>query len=162
MSRDWTSDFFLQGCALHFKEASKGERWNVSGIGTNVRFHDGTSQQHDHGNSSTSPGKWISSQKWHPQEQVYQPWSLNSKEAHEIIGSFNYNSDSELNSNNIEACTALHERWQQNQKMWFSNSLVDAEHRLMMTEESYKKIKSQNSLPKAQNPDPSYSHRLLR
>ncbi|TRY68412.1 hypothetical protein TCAL_04100 [Tigriopus californicus] len=72
------------------------------------------------------------------------------------------NSDSELNSNNIEACTALHERWQQNQKTWFSNSLVDAEHRLMMTEESYKKIKGQNSLPKAQNSDSSYSHRLLR
>ena len=64
-------------------------------------------------------------------------------------------------NSNIDACTALHERWQQHQRQWFSGSLADSEHRLMLAEEGWKK---RAGLTKTGNQevDLNYTHRHIR
>ena len=42
----------------------------------------------------------------------------------------------------MEACTALHERWQYHQRQWFNGSLADSEHKLIVTEEARRKSKA--------------------
>ena len=42
----------------------------------------------------------------------------------------------------VEACTALHERWQHHQRHWFNGSLADSEHKLIITEEARRKSKA--------------------
>ena len=42
----------------------------------------------------------------------------------------------------VEACTALHERWQHHQRQWFNGSLADSEHKLIVTEEARRKSKA--------------------
>ncbi|XP_071523053.1 uncharacterized protein [Panulirus ornatus] len=41
----------------------------------------------------------------------------------------------------IEYVNGLHERWQGAQKTWFGSSLVDMEHRMLLVEESWKKLR---------------------
>ncbi|XP_063871947.1 uncharacterized protein LOC135106605 [Scylla paramamosain] len=41
----------------------------------------------------------------------------------------------------IEYVNGLHERWQVAQKTWFGSSLVDMEHRLLLVEEAWKKLR---------------------
>ncbi|KAK4304414.1 hypothetical protein Pmani_023640 [Petrolisthes manimaculis] len=41
----------------------------------------------------------------------------------------------------IEYVNGLHERWQSAQKSWFGSSLVDMEHRLLLVEEAWKKLR---------------------
>ncbi|XP_045611246.1 uncharacterized protein [Procambarus clarkii] len=41
----------------------------------------------------------------------------------------------------IEYVNGLHERWQGAQKTWFGSSLVDMEHRMLLVEEAWKKLR---------------------
>jgi len=59
----------------------------------------------------------------------------------------------------IEMCDKLHEKWQQHQKQFFSSSLADMEHRIMLAEDSMKKNKQTSSV---NDVEPSYAHRSLR
>jgi hypothetical protein len=59
----------------------------------------------------------------------------------------------------IEMCDKLHEKWQQHQKQFFSSSLADMEHRIMLAEDSIKKNKQTSSV---NDVEPSYAHRSLR
>lgn len=59
----------------------------------------------------------------------------------------------------IEQCDSLHERWQHHQKQYFSSSLADLEHRILLAEDSLKKHKSQPHLAEVEQ---SYAHRNLR
>jgi len=59
----------------------------------------------------------------------------------------------------IELCDKLHEKWQQHQKQYFSSSLADMEHRIMLAEDSMKKSKPASNV---NDVEPSYAHRNLR
>lgn len=65
-------------------------------------------------------------------------------------------------NSHVEACTALHERWQQHQRQWFNGSLVDSEHKLMVTEEAWRRAKASAASSAAAVEDEAYNHRTLR
>ena len=69
---------------------------------------------------------------------------------------------SRADNSNIEACTALHERWQQNQKAWFAQNLADSEHKIMLAEEGFKKVSKSTNAKAAIDGTVSYSQRHLR
>ena len=60
----------------------------------------------------------------------------------------------------IEQCDSLHNRWQQHQKQYFSSSLADMEHRILLAEDSLKKHKVPQ--PHITEVEQSYAHRNLR
>ncbi len=60
----------------------------------------------------------------------------------------------------IEACNGLHEKWQQNTRQWFSSNLAEAEHKLWIADESWRKSRSHN-VSQVQN-DAAYAQRNLR
>ena len=69
----------------------------------------------------------------------------------------------------VEACTALHERWQQHQRQWFNGSLADSEHKLIVTEEARRRSKAaadaaatSSSSSSNVSTDHAYNHRHLR
>merc|ERR1719150_2823758 len=66
--------------------------------------------------------------------------------------------DSSVNiADSIAECDDLHERWQAHQTQYFSSSLADLEHRILLAEDNIKKHK-----PSPAPPDQSYAHRSLR
>ena len=74
----------------------------------------------------------------------------------------------------VEACTALHERWQHHQRQWFNGSLADSEHKLIVTEEARRRSKaaaadaaaglsaSSSYCVSSGSMDHAYNHRHLR
>ena len=64
-------------------------------------------------------------------------------------------------SSNIAACTTLHQRWQQHQRQWFSSGLIDSEHKLMVAEDGWKRVRQQQQ-QQQQDPQESYLQRMLR
>ena len=46
------------------------------------------------------------------------------------------------NSEILQSCNALHEKWHQNSRQWFNNN--EAEHKLWIAEESWRKAKTGN------------------
>ena len=60
----------------------------------------------------------------------------------------------------IEECDSLHDKWQQHHKQYFSSSLADLEHRILLAEDSIKKYKPHQS--HISDVEQSYAHRNLR
>ena len=60
-------------------------------------------------------------------------------------------------ADSIAECDGLHEKWQAHQAQYFSSSLADLEHRILLAEDNIKKHK-----PSPAPPDQSYAHRRLR
>ena len=62
----------------------------------------------------------------------------------------------------ITGCTALHEKWQEYQTRWFSNDLVDRQHKLIVAEEQGKKLISLNNSTALQMEDKSLALNQMR
>ena len=60
----------------------------------------------------------------------------------------------------IAECDGLHARWQAHQHQYFSSSLADLEHRILLAEDNIKKHRPGNTT--AITIDQSYAHRSLR
>ena len=43
---------------------------------------------------------------------------------------------------NIEACTALHEKWQAHHRTWFTSNLAEAEHKLLLADEGWRSARA--------------------
>ncbi len=65
-------------------------------------------------------------------------------------------------NSHVDACTALHERWQANQKQWFGGAQAEAEKQILVTEESFRRAKASSSGSSGGASDPAYNHRHLR
>ena len=65
--------------------------------------------------------------------------------------------------NILQACNALHERWQQNSRQWFSQSSEAEQHKLWIAEESWRQVKtSTGSSGPSSLQDQTYHQRHLR
>ena len=60
-------------------------------------------------------------------------------------------------ADSIAECDGLHDKWAAHQAQYFSSSLADLEHRILLAEDSIQKHK-----PVLAPPDQSYAHRSLR
>ena len=75
------------------------------------------------------------------------------------------NSDNEKPIEIIEACNHLHEKWQQHSRQYYNSfALNEAEQKLWMAEESWRKSKTSasNSGPSSLQDQQSYAQRNLR
>lgn len=59
----------------------------------------------------------------------------------------------------VAVVEALHERWQNQQRSWFSSSLADMEHRLLIAEDGWKRLRTSGSKRRPCHVQP---HELLR
>ena len=62
----------------------------------------------------------------------------------------------------ISECDGLHARWQAHQHHYFSSSLADLEHRILLAEDSIKKHRPTSTTTNNTTIDQSYAHRSLR
>ena len=46
------------------------------------------------------------------------------------------------NAKTIDACTALHERWQAHHRTWFTSTLAEAEHKLLLADEGWRSARA--------------------
>jgi hypothetical protein len=60
----------------------------------------------------------------------------------------------------VSVVEALHERWQNQQRSWFSSSLADMEHRLLIAEDGWKRLRTSGSAK--HRPCQIQPHELLR
>lgn len=74
---------------------------------------------------------------------------------------FKQEKDNMNNSTTIDACTALHERWQQHSKHWFSSNLAEAEHKLLLADEGWRRSRTATYVS-GQGIDQAYPQRSLR
>ena len=71
-------------------------------------------------------------------------------------------------SSTIDACTTLHEKWQQHHRTWFSSNLLDSENKLVLAEENWRRSRLATNHGTAsvsingQSLDKSYPQRNLR
>ena len=61
----------------------------------------------------------------------------------------------------ISECDGLHARWQAHQHQYFSSSLADLEHRILLAEDNIKKHRP-SAASSTITIDQSYAHRSLR
>ena len=61
----------------------------------------------------------------------------------------------------ISECDGLHARWQAHQQHYFSSSLADLEHRILLAEDNIKKHRPSLATTNL-TIDQSYAHRSLR
>ena len=59
----------------------------------------------------------------------------------------------------ISQCDKLHSRWQQHQRQFFSSSLADMEHRIMIAEDGLNRARGRLGVPDIEQ---SYAHRSFR
>ena len=72
--------------------------------------------------------------------------------------------EQDRNQDNIlQACNALHEKWQQNSRQWFSQNSEAEQHKLWIAEESWRQVKkSTGSSGPSSLQDQTYHQRHLR
>ena len=82
---------------------------------------------------------------------------------------FNFRFNFSHQSSTIDACTSLHEKWQQHHRLWFSSNLSDSENKLVVAEENWRRsrlstsnIGSTSVSINGQSLDKSYPQRNLR
>ena len=71
-------------------------------------------------------------------------------------------------SSTIDACTSLHEKWQQHHRTWFSSNLAESENKLVLAEENWRRSRLTTNYGNTsvsingQSLDKSYPQRNLR
>lgn len=71
-------------------------------------------------------------------------------------------------SSTIDACTSLHEKWQQHHRAWFSSNLSESENKLVLAEENWRRSRLTSNVGNTlvsingQSLDKSYPQRNLR
>ena len=70
-------------------------------------------------------------------------------------------------SSTIDACTSLHEKWQQHHRTWFSSNLAESENKLVLAEENWRRSRLITNYGTSvsingQSLDKSYPQRNLR
>lgn len=64
------------------------------------------------------------------------------------------------NQDILQACNALHEKWQHHSRQWFGHN--EAEHKLWIAEESWRQVKASSSSGPSSLQDHTYPQRHLR
>merc|ERR1719189_1277816 len=76
--------------------------------------------------------------------------------------------DKNHQSSTIDACTSLHEKWQQHHRTWFSSNLAESENKLVLAEENWRRSRLTTNYGNTsvsingQSLDKSYPQRNLR